>query len=52
LLLLLLLARFIWITGWSIWDKTRLQREPDRLETSPTLGDLLIAKAKMGVNVS
>eukprot|EP00775_Hariotina_reticulata_P006308 gene6308-6543_t len=26
-------------------------REPDRLETSPTLGDLLIAKAKMGVNV-
>lgn len=44
-------ARFIWITGWSVWDKTRLRRQPDRDETSPTLGELLIEKAKEGVNV-
>ena len=44
--------RFIWITGWSIWSETRLRREPDRMETSPTLGELLKEKAAEGVNVS
>lgn len=47
-----MLCRFIWITGWSIWDKTRLRRTPDRSEDSPTLGELLIQKASQGVNVS
>jgi hypothetical protein len=44
--------RFIWITGWSIWTETRLVREPDRNETSATLGELLKQKAEDGVNVS
>lgn len=44
-------GRFIWITGWSVWDKTRLLRSPDRPQTSPTIGELLVQKAKEGVNV-
>jgi hypothetical protein len=35
-----------------VWDKTRLRRSPDRDSTSPTLGELLVAKASQGVNVS
>lgn len=46
------LCRFIWLTGWSIWTETRMVREPDRDETCPTLGELLIQKANEGVNVS
>jgi phospholipase D1/2 len=34
-----------------VWDKTCLTRRPDRDETSPTLGELLAAKAAQGVNV-
>jgi hypothetical protein len=44
--------RFIWITGWAVWDKTKLLRTPDRAEDSPSIGELLKAKAAQGVNVS
>jgi hypothetical protein len=35
-----------------VWSETRLTRQPDRPETSPTLGELLKQKAEEGVNVS
>ncbi|WIA08753.1 hypothetical protein OEZ85_008176 [Tetradesmus obliquus] len=43
--------RFIWITGWAVWHKTKLLRVPDRGEDSPSIGELLKQKAAEGVNV-
>jgi hypothetical protein len=44
--------RFIWITGWSVWTETLLQRTPASPTNSPSLGELLVQKANQGVTVS
>ncbi len=44
--------RFVFITGWSVWVETRLKRKPRSDVDSPTLGELLIAKANAGISVS
>eukprot|EP00882_Tetradesmus_deserticola_P027813 GHRQ01030942.1.p1 GENE.GHRQ01030942.1~~GHRQ01030942.1.p1 ORF type:complete len:635 (+),score=207.60 GHRQ01030942.1:296-2200(+) len=43
--------RFVWITGWSIWTDTMLQRQPASPANSLSLGELLVQKAQQGVGV-
>ncbi|GER32586.1 phospholipase D [Striga asiatica] len=41
----------IYITGWSVYTRITLVRDPQRRSLDVTLGDLLIKKANEGVNV-
>lgn len=47
-----LAGSFIWITGWSVWTDTLLQRQPASPHNSLSLGELLVQKAEQGVTVS